>query len=414
MHHTASADARRLFVLAVCLLSLGLCYPVFASFYAPAGGGLDVTGHPLGRDFINFWAAPQVAFSADASALFDIGRYNALLTEKFGHALPPHWWSYPPVVLPLLWPLKHLPYFAALALWTGLGLAAYASATLSAIERAQRPLALLCLLALPATLITIVGGQNGFFTGALFVGAVSLLERRPIFAGVLLGLLTFKPHLGTVLPLALVALAAWRTIAAAAVTASLLYGASVAILGLSFWQTYAAVTVPIQLEWMKAFDGFFTSMLVSVTAGVLQVGGSFDLAMRVQAVVTVVVVLAAAWGVRQTRDTHVRLLVLASAAPLATPWCFNYDLPLLSAAWLIYVLQSGRGAFVGGLVGLVPILVMRTGTVPLLSQAILVLGFIAALRLVRNEAPTIRSLMNLRHSPASHQGPRACSSPTTR
>ena len=30
--------------------------------YRPAGNGLDVYDHPVGRDFINVWSGPQVAF----------------------------------------------------------------------------------------------------------------------------------------------------------------------------------------------------------------------------------------------------------------------------------------------------------------------------------------------------------------
>ena len=57
-----------------------------------------------------------------------------------------------------------------------------------------------------------------------------------MLAGILFGLLTYKPHLGVVVPFALLALGAWRTIAAATVTAILLIAASVAMFGLDAWR----------------------------------------------------------------------------------------------------------------------------------------------------------------------------------
>ncbi len=392
MMTSGSVDTRRSFVLAVGLLSLAILYPVFVTFYMPAGHGLDVTGHPLGRDFINFWAAPRIAFSAHSPALFDVDLYNNLLSALFGAQLPPHWWSYPPVVTMLLWPLTAVPYATALAAWTIIGFGLYVLATLPLVEARYRALTVMLLILAPASLINIVGGQNGFFTAALFVGGISLLERRPVLAGILIGALSFKPQLGLTLPLALVVLCAWRTIAVAAVVAIALYAASALVLGVDAWQKYLGVTVPAQLQWMAAFDGFFTSMLVSVTAGLLQAGAAFDTALRVQAAVSILVAIVAALAVRRTDDPTRRLLVLASAAPLCTPWCFNYDLPMLSAAWVVFVMATGRGAIIGTLTCLVPAIVMRSSSAPLLAQAMLCVGFGYSLHLIRNDTANIRSL----------------------
>jgi hypothetical protein len=49
------------------------------------------------------------------------------------------------------------------------------------------------------------------------------------------------------------------------------------------------------------------------------------------------VVIAACWAVRRTSDPCRRAFVLAAAAPLATPYAFNYDLTALAAA-LVWVL----------------------------------------------------------------------------
>ena len=167
------------------LASLLLFFPIFYRFYWPAADGLDVTGQQIGRDFINVWAAPQLAFEGHIETLFDIQGYHEAIGALFGHRLPFHNRSYPLFTLPLFWPLTQLPYFVALAVWT-LGLwGAFAAITLSQVERPNRSYALLALLFAPACLINVVNGQNGFLSAALMLTGVICLERRPVVAGIL-------------------------------------------------------------------------------------------------------------------------------------------------------------------------------------------------------------------------------------
>lgn len=52
-------------------------------------------------------------------------------------------------------------------------------------------------------------GQNSFLTAALLGGSLLLLDKRPIVAGVLIGLLSYKPQFGLLIPLVLVATGRW-------------------------------------------------------------------------------------------------------------------------------------------------------------------------------------------------------------
>jgi hypothetical protein len=49
------------------------------------------------------------------------------------------------------------------------------------------------------------------------------------------------------------------------------------------------------------------------------------------------VLVAACWAVRRTTDPCRRAFVLAAAAPLVSPYVFNYDLPALAAVqvWML-------------------------------------------------------------------------------
>jgi hypothetical protein len=321
--------------LLLLVASLAVMLPVLR-FYWPAGGGLDVVGYPLGRDFINVWSGPQVAFGDKVSALFDLRGYHEAIGRLFGTPLPFHNWGYPLFTLPAFWPLAQLPYFWALAIWTVGLFAIFAAIVLAEIEPARRLQALLLLALTPACLINTIGGQNGFLSAALFLGGVLNIDRRPILSGVLIGLLTFKPHLGIVLPFALVALGAWRVIASAAITALALFAISTAMFGLDAWRDYVAVVGAYQTELLRQFEGFYTTMMVSVLASGRQLGLSYSVALGIQVIVSLGVIALACWAVRRIADPCARAFLLATATLLATPYAFNYDMTALGAA-LVWV-----------------------------------------------------------------------------
>ncbi|HEX8666493.1 MAG TPA: glycosyltransferase family 87 protein [Beijerinckiaceae bacterium] len=331
------SDPLVLFPVAALLVS----WPLLVRYYWPAGGGLDVTGHQIGRDFINVWAAPQLAFSGRLSTLFDLDGYADAIGALFGASLPFHNWGYPPFTLLMFWPFAQLPYFWALALWTATFFAAFAGVALSQVEPGRRVLALVALALAPACLVNGIGGQNGFLTAALLLGGLLCLDRRPVLAGVLFGFLTLKPHLGLVLPFVLLALKAWRTIAAATLTALALVAMSVAAFGLEPWREYLGATSAYQMGLLEKWRGFYTLMMPSVFAGVRGLGLSSAIAWTAQAAVALPVLAATVWAVRRTGDPRRRALVVVAAVPLLTPYAFNYDLVALAAV-LVWKLCERR------------------------------------------------------------------------
>lgn len=362
----------------LALLGLLSALPLVVRFYWPAGGGLDVTDHPIGRDFINNWVGPQLAASGRLAALFDIDAYHAAIGTAFGAPLPFHNWGYPPFTLLLLWPLSQLPYFAALALWTVGLFAVFAGVTLSRVAPGRRVMALVLLALAPACLINVIGGQNGFLTATLFLGGLIALDRRPVLAGILFGLLTYKPHLGLMLPFVLLALGAWRTIAAAAATALVLVGASLLAFGVEPWRHYLVETSAFQYALIQHFTGFYTTMMVSVFAGARSFGLPVAAAWLLQALVAVPVLVASVWAVRRTRDPMQRAGLLAAAVPLLTPYAFNYDLTALAAVlvWRLSATVPGtqpdRITFFAWLVPTLtmPLQLMDIGASPLVLVAL--------------------------------------------
>ena len=113
------------------------------------------------------------------------------------------------------------------------------------------------LLASPAMAINLLMGQNGCLTAALWVGGAALLPRRPATAGALFGLLTFKPQLGVLIPVFLLAGRRYRAILAACLSAAVLAAASVVAFGPGSWRAFVDLTLPTQFSSMAAWQGLY-------------------------------------------------------------------------------------------------------------------------------------------------------------
>ena len=153
-----------------------------------------------------------------------------------GHAFDGYFgWHYPPTFLFVAAALSLLPYAAAYALWAFATFPAYLVAIRAIIgDRVGYLLAA----AFPAVLPNFIVGQNGFLTAGLIGGALFLLEGNPVAAGILLGLLTYKPHLGLLFPIALAAGGYWRAFFTAAAVALLMAAASWLAFGSEAWLAF--------------------------------------------------------------------------------------------------------------------------------------------------------------------------------
>jgi hypothetical protein len=305
-------------------------------------GGLDREGKPLGTDFLSFWAASRLALGGHPALVYDVASHAAAQRAAFGGApLGYAAFFYPPLYLLLCLPLGLAPYFVALATWLGATGAACWLAIRQVLGQAGRGLTL-AMLAFPGLLSTIGHGQNALLTTALFaLGAVSL-DRRPILAGVWLGLLAFKPHLGLLLPLALMASARWKTVAAAAAAVLVFAAAALAAFGLPTWRAFLAVSPLARATLEQGLVGF--DKMQSVFAAARLLGAGLWLSYGLQ----ILAAAMAAWVVvRVARraggpDPGLALgATVATASLLASPFLLDYDLTLLAMP-MAWVVKEGR------------------------------------------------------------------------
>jgi arabinofuranan 3-O-arabinosyltransferase len=183
-------DAAR--VAALVGLTLALCYlVVLCSAFLRGHFLIDAHGEPIANDFVNVWAAGRLALDGQAAAAYDWTLHKAAEIRAGGRNFANYYgWHYPPTFLFVAAALATLPYLAAAIVWLVATLALYA-VTLAKIVGGRSGVAVA--LGFPAALWNVTAGQNGFFTAALIGGTLYFLERRPVLAGVCLGLLTYKP-----------------------------------------------------------------------------------------------------------------------------------------------------------------------------------------------------------------------------
>lgn len=288
-------------------------------------------GRPFGDDFINFWSGAYLTWHARATEIYNPATFHAFEQSVVGASLDGYLYSYSPVLLLLTAPLAFIPYVPALFAWLATGWYAF----YRTLRLAAPGQALLLALAAPAVFINAVGGQNGTWTAALFGGGLSLLERRPLLAGGLLGLLIYKPQLGLLIPAALLAGRHWRAFAAASAVVCVLLAMSAILLGTDLWAAYVHNLTALRHSILEDGTGVW-HRFVSVFVTARRFGAPVDVAYFIQAFVGALACVAVAWVWFGPAPPGIKNASLVLGTCLATPYLQDYDLVLgaLVVAWL--------------------------------------------------------------------------------
>ena len=198
------------------------------------------------------------------------------------------------------------------------------------------PLALWVILAFPGTFQNLIHFQNGFVTATLLGGGLLLMGRRPFLGGVLFGLLSFKPHLAFLIPVALVAGRRWRSLAGAAVSAGVLALITLPVLG---WGTWVAFLGNLPLAgWMIRHGVAPLAKMPTMFIGALLAGTGYPIAYALQGIVTLGAIITVFWVWSSSATFPLKAAALTLAVLLATPYAFEYDLAILALplAWLVW------------------------------------------------------------------------------
>lgn len=268
-----------------------------------------------GADFDVFYSGAALFEQARFAELWDPDGFAA----SIGRDEPYLWYAYPPVYASAWRALTGLSIDAAWVTWTVAGMAAIPVAVRVVSGRWDLPVTLLVLTVYPAAL-NFQLGQNAALSALIIAVAAGLLRRgRPLWAGVVLGLLVYKPQLAIGIGLWWLLDERYRPAGLAAL------GTAGSIAGISWlihpdaWTAYGTTAfevaaVPTQIL-QVSLPGFFELALPG-----------WDAARIAGLVVAVVVVAAFVWWIRRApRSFETALAVAVMVTLLCAPYLIVYD-----------------------------------------------------------------------------------------
>jgi len=292
----------------------------------------DGVHYAVRNDFAISWTVSDLLWQGKLSDIYDPPRFAAIYHAHFSENVGVPFWPYPPIALFLVAPVGLLPPFLSYLAWSIVTLALFAASVRSFFGDNRR---VLMLVLAPSSCANIVLGQTGFVTAALLVGGLAMIDRRPLIAGALFGLLAFKPQFGIMLPLALLAARLWKPFVAAALTALAAAAASVAAFGIEAWRGYLEVMLPFELSFSQRATSSYILKALTVSEAARLMGASASFAYLVQALAVLAAAGVVIWAYRRMRERSAQAAVLLAGTALACPHLHVYDMSIVSVAAVV-------------------------------------------------------------------------------
>ena len=325
--------ANRAAMLMLALSAAVTCL-LAAAGYALVAGWFRAGGSTYVENVFPFWAWSRFLHETTVpSRIYDFPLLNAFqhrIGLGYQERMP---FAYPPSYLLLLWPLGLLTAKMAYGAFLAVNLAAYVAATRQpGWSRLSAGLAAIA----PSTVIALAMAQNSLLVAALLFGGCRLVGRRPIMAGVLFGLMSFKPQFGLLLPVALISAREWRCFSAA--TATVL--ASVIVSGAAFgWNTWTAM--PAALAGLDHFVSplGFAARSPTISASLRLLGAGPD-TVRIGQILAAALTGATVFWCFRRGFRRLPTAALMVGVFFTTPYAFDYDLPIVTCAVLLICLDA--------------------------------------------------------------------------
>ena len=254
--------------------------------------------------------------------------------QNWGRVINPGTLAYPPHAIILLSPLRGLPFGLSFILWSALGALSLGLAAWVTFGHSWR--ASLFVLLTPAAFFSLWIGQSGLFASAFFIAGLGLLQRRPVLAGVFIGLLTFKPTYGLLIPFALLAGGHWRAIFSASLTAGGLILASMWLYGTEVWGQFFASIPAFQMSHQTPNEELIVNLIPTIFMAARLLGFDSAISYAIQGIAGLIVITVITWAFYSQRDFGLKCGLLFVGTTLIGPHILTYDLSFVTVA--IYLL----------------------------------------------------------------------------
>jgi hypothetical protein len=352
----------------------------------------DGTTLVVGRDFLNLWMYGRAAWLADPARWYDVAQYNSALEAVVGANYPGQNWTNPPSLMLVMAPFGLLSYLPALLLWTVLSIGIFVAAANRYLTDKRLVLALVLS---PAAVLCVISGQTSLLTALILLTIFAWMGRRPVAAGILIGLLTLKPQLGILFPIALIASGRWRVFASASVTAIVLAAATALVFGPQIWVEFITKAFPAQNMVLMDPERIATPFHPTIFMNLRGANLPYSFAMAVQLCFTASAIALVFWAFRYRRDGDPLLLMaLFFACTLfCVPYFMAYDTLALALVALLLLDQRALDSAGHRMVQLVywlPLIQMVFGNWHIPGPALIAPAFAiyALARLRESPAPT--------------------------
>ena len=290
----------------------------------------------LGGDYPAFYAAGRLVTSDQRADMYDAARQAETQVDLFPNDERDGllYFAYPPHTAIAYVPLSHLPYRVSYALHTLLMVGALAAALhlvrpMVAVVDRHYELVVIASVAFYPMYRSITGGQNTALTLLLLAGSWrAVATRHDATAGILLGLLLFKPQFA--LPLIGLHLLArrGRVVAGAAVTAAGCWLVGAALLGPG-WLGRWLESVRLFSDHDALVNKRNAVSFLGVADTLLGVGDLWGRLLGGTLALATVVVLIASWRGRARHELAAPMMVAFAAIVLISPHAMFYDCGLL-------------------------------------------------------------------------------------
>jgi hypothetical protein len=334
-------------------------------------------GHGMyARDFegVFYLIAGKISWPLPLAEIYDLAQSKAKLAGESTTYAP---YMYLPHFLPVLWPLKGAPMIEGYGLWIMVQWLLYAGvvwwmrpwmiagevATFEQKSGFHWPVVIL-LCAIPHVLhMQVVGHPSLLVALCAYVGFMQV-ERRPILAGVLFALASYKPQMSMMLPVFLLAGRYWPALTAYIVTGGLLVVFALATFGFEFFPHFLSmVQLHSQIVLMASDDVHKQAM--GVYAVTVLAGGGNALAGWLQ-MLSMVAAYGALIYTSYRRQLLPAMVILLLVPFLSSPYVMLYDSVMLAPAIAgLLVLEATYK----------PLLLRRIAVLSALLLPLLVVGF---------------------------------------
>ena len=293
---------------------------------------LDIQFKDALPDYIAFWPAGRLVLEGNYNLVYDIESIiDVQRTVVPGlQALIMH--VHPPFFLFFTTPLAYFDFYTSCLIWLAITSCFYGYACWRIFPNRY---AVLLSIFFPPFIISFSMVQTGAICMFFFAGGFLLFRGAPWKAGLCLSLLLIKPHLGILIPVALLASRQWKIIGATILWTGFLFVVTLLFFDLQLWfdwykiiryigELYLSSTEYNILHY-QSFFGFlqFLECPIPVAWGVQFVIGLINLA-----------IIVFVWS-RDGFCYETRIGVLVAATFMVSPYIMMYDHTMMIVGYLV-------------------------------------------------------------------------------